>query len=416
VSELRVELITVGDELLSGLVLNSNVARVADAIGGIGLRLATVTDVRDDLDEIVAVLNAASARADIVLCSGGLGPTTDDLTRDAMAAAAGVGMTRYADLEQIIRDRYATWRLEPPESAMRQADVPDGATPVPNPNGSAPGLRMKLGRTDIWALPGVPSELETMLAGHVVPTLAAEVGASTLTTSTIRVSLTGESAIADAISDIEAQGEVGFAYLAAAGDVQVRLTGDPAAVAKATAAVTERLGPTAYSTDGASLPVVVHRLLARAGATVAVAESLTGGMITAALTDPAGASATFRGGAIVYATEAKAELGVDADLLAARGPVDGDVAAQLARRVRERYGATHGIATTGVAGPDPVDDHEVGTVFVAVDDADGSRVLRLLLPPRRDLVRTLSVVHGLDLLRRRLLGIEPHQGWIHPKG
>ena len=415
-SELRVELITVGDELLSGLVLNSNVARVADAIGGIGLRLATVTDVRDDLGEIVAVLHAASARADIVMCSGGLGPTGDDLTRDAMAAAAEVGMTRYPELEQIIRERYATWRLMPPDSAMRQADVPDGATPVSNPRGSAPGLRMKLGRADLWALPGVPSELETMLAEHVVPTLAAEVGASTLTTTTIRVSLTGESAIADSIADVEAAGEVGFAYLASVGDVQVRLTGDPAAVAKAAAAVQERLGATAFSTDGASLPMVVHRLLAQASATVAVAESLTGGMVAAALTDPPGASATFRGGSVVYATDTKASLGVDAALLAERGPVDADVALQMARGVRERYGATHGIATTGVAGPDPVGEYEVGTVFVAVDDANGSRVLRLLLPPRRDLVRTLSVVHVLDLLRRRLLGIEPHQGWLHPAG
>lgn len=413
-SELRVELITVGDELLSGLVLNSNVARVADAIGGIGLRLATVTDVRDDLDEIVAVLNAAAARAEIVLCSGGLGPTGDDLTRDAMAAAAGVSMTRYPELEQIIRERYATWRLTPPESAMRQADVPNGATPVSNPRGSAPGLRMRLGRADLWALPGVPSELETMLAEHVVPTLAADVGASTLTTTTIRVSLTGESAISDAIADVEAAGEVGVAYLASVGDVQVRLTGEAGAVAKASAAAQDRLGPTAYSTDGASLPVVVHRLLAQASATVAVAESLTGGMVAAALTDPPGASATFRGGSVVYATEAKAALGVDAALLAERGPVDAEVALQLARCIRERFGATHGVATTGVAGPDPVGDLEVGTVFVALDDADGSRVLHLALPPRRDLVRTLSVVHALDLLRRRLLGIEPHQAWIHP--
>jgi nicotinamide-nucleotide amidase len=152
---------------------------------------------------------------------------------------------------------------------------------------------------------------------------------------------------------------------------------------------------------------VVHALLRERGATAAVAESLTGGMVAAALTDPAGASATFRGGAVVYATEAKAELGVDAALLAERGPVDADVALQLARRVRERLGATHGVATTGVAGPEPVGDYPVGTVFVAVDSAEGAQVIRRVLPPRRDLVRQLTVVHALDLLRRHLLGLEP---------
>ncbi|MGQ0845468.1 MAG: nicotinamide-nucleotide amidohydrolase family protein [Sporichthyaceae bacterium] len=409
----RVELITVGDELLSGLVLNSNVGRVADALGGIGLRLEIVTDVRDDVAEIVAALNAAAARADVVVCSGGLGPTGDDLTRDAMAVAAGVPLRRWPDLEQTVRERYAGWKLLAPDVALRQADVPEGATPLPNSRGSAPGLRMDLGSAVVWALPGVPSELDAMLAEHVVPRLAEEVGAPALTTTSIRVSLTGESAISQAIEDLERAGTVSFAYLAAPGDVQVRLTGTPEAVAAATASVQERLGPAAYSTDGATLAVVVHRLLAAAGGTVAVAESLTGGMVGAALTEPSGASATFVGGSIVYATEAKAALGVDAALLAARGPVDPDVALALARCVRERYGATHGVATTGVAGPDPVGPLEAGTVYVAVDDAAGGRVLRLALPPRRDLVRTLSVVHALDLVRRRLQGIEPHDSWIH---
>jgi nicotinamide-nucleotide amidase len=180
-------------------------------------------------------------------------------------------------------------------------------------------------------------------------------------------------------------------------------------VAAAATVVAQRLGAAAYSADGSHLPEVLHRLLRERGASVAVAESLTGGLVAAALTDPAGASVSFRGGAVVYATEAKAELGVDADLLAARGPVDAEVAVQLARRVRERLGATHGVATTGVAGPDPVGDYPVGTVFVAVDSAQGAQVIRRLLPPRRELVRQLTVVHALDLLRRHLLGLEPYE-------
>ncbi len=408
----RVELITVGDELLSGLVLNSNVGRVADALGGIGLKLSVVTDVADDIEEIVAALNAATARAQIVVCSGGLGPTGDDLTRDAMAAAAGVPMHRDPELEDIIRERYAGWKLTVPDVAMRQADVPEGATPVPNPRGSAPGLRMPLGGAVVWALPGVPGELVQMLSEQVIPQLAVEVGITTLTTTTIRISLQGESAIAQAIAEVEESSPgVTFAYLASPGDVLVRLTGEPGAVEPAAQGVRDRIGPAAYSSDGETLPVLVHRLLREVKGTLAVAESLTGGMLAAALTDPAGASATFRGGSIVYATEAKAALGVDPDLLAERGPVDPDVAIALARCVRDRFGTTHGLATTGVAGPDPVGDLEVGTVFVAVADADGARVVRLALPPRREFVRTLSVVHALDLLRRRLLGLDPSTAW-----
>ncbi|HZE65503.1 MAG TPA: nicotinamide-nucleotide amidohydrolase family protein [Sporichthyaceae bacterium] len=404
----RVELITVGDELLSGLVLNSNVARVADALGGIGLGLSVVCDVSDDIPEIVAALRTSCARADVVLCSGGLGPTSDDLTRDALATLAGVEMDRDAGLEEIIRARYAEWNVTVPDLALRQADVPRGAVPVPNSRGSAPGLRLSLGQTTIYALPGVPRELEAMLAEHIVPELAAGLDGPRPVTATVRVALSGESSIATALDAVDLSA-VRVAYLALPGDVAVRLTGPAGAVAAAADAVAQRLGAAAYSRDGAGLPAVVHGLLRERKASLAVAESLTGGLVAAALTDPAGASVSFRGGAIVYATEAKAELGVDPELLAERGPVDADVALGMARCVRERLGATHGVATTGVAGPDPVGDYEVGTVFVAVDSAEGSRVIRRSLPPSRELVRTLTVVHALDLLRRHLLGLEPYE-------
>lgn len=408
----RVELITVGDELLSGLVLNSNVARVADALAGVGLALSVVCDVADDIEEIVAALRAATARADVVLCSGGLGPTSDDLTRDALAAAAGVGLDRVPALLAGLRDRYAEWNTPVPELALRQADVPSGARSIPNARGSAPGLRMDLGGARVYALPGVPGELQGMLDEHVVPELATLATGPAPVTVTVRVALAGESVIAAALADVEAAaGPAGlrFAYLAAPGDVRVRLTGPGAAVEGALAAVRARLGAAAYSVDGTSLDVVVHALLRERGATLAVAESLTGGLVAAALTDAAGASATFLGGTVVYATEAKAALGVDPSLLAERGPVDPDVALALAARVRERFGATHGLATTGVAGPEPVGAHPPGEVFIAVDSAAGARVVRRALPPRRDAVRALTVVHALDLLRRHLIGELPYE-------
>jgi len=405
----RVELIAVGDELLSGLVLNSNVARVADAIGGIGLELAVVVDVRDEVSEIVAALTAACGRAEVVLSSGGLGPTSDDLTRDALAAAAGVELRRDPALAQVVASRYAEWNVAVPEAALCQADVPVGAVPIPNPRGSVPGLRMRVGDAVVYAMPGVPAELSGMLADHVVPELAATFAAGGVAGRTIRVALAGESVIAAALAGVELDG-VRVAYLATPGDVSVRLAGTPTAVVTALARVRAALGERAYSDDGRPLAVVVADLLRDRGGTVAVAESVTGGMLAAAFTDPAGASATFRGGVVVYATEAKAELGVDPALLARRGPVDAEVTLALAERVRERFAATHGLATTGVAGPDPVGDYQPGAVYVAIASAAGSEVVRRTLPPRRDLVRALTVVHAMDLLRRQLLGLRPYQG------
>lgn len=410
----RVELITVGDELLSGLVLNSNVARVADTLASVGLGLSMVCDVSDDIDEIVAAALAAAARADVVLFSGGLGPTSDDLTRDALALAAGVELDHDPAVAESLRARYAEWNIPMPELVLRQAEVPRGAQLIPNARGSAPGLTMRIGTALVLALPGVPGELQAMLDESVGPQLAGLAPGPAPVTATLRVALVGESAIAAALTAEQADGEAAglrFAYLANAGDVRVRLSGPAAAVAAAEDAVADRLGHSVYSRDGRTLDQVVHGLLRERGATVAVAESLTGGMLGAALTDAAGSSASFLGGAIVYATEAKAELGVDPALLAERGPVDGDVAVALAACVRARFGATYGLATTGVAGPDPVGDYPPGAVFVALAGPDGTRVLRRDLPPQRDFVRGLTVMCALDLLRRELLGV-PLDGQI----
>jgi nicotinamide-nucleotide amidase len=404
----RVELITVGDELLSGLVLNSNVARVADALASVGLGLSIVCDVSDDLDEIVAAALAAAARADVVLFSGGLGPTSDDLTRDALAAAAGVELDVDPAVVENLKARYAEWGIPMPEQVLRQAEVPRGAELLPNPRGSAPGLAMRIRGAQVLALPGVPGELQAMLTGSVVPRLAELVPGPKLVTTMLRSALVGESGIAESVAEIQARAEkdgVKFAFLPNLGDVRIRLTGPPDAVVAAEQEVADRLGPLVYSRDGASMDEVVHALLRERGATVAVAESLTGGMVASALTDMPGASATFLGGVVVYATPAKAELGVDAALLAERGPVDAEVAGQLAERVRERFGATYGLATTGVAGPEHVGEYPPGAVFFGLAGPDGVHVQRRDLPPRRDFVRALSVLAALDLLRRDLLGL-----------
>lgn len=404
-------MVAVGDELLSGAVLNSNAARLAGALAGAGLGLRTVVEVADDLEDIAAAVRAGAARADVVVVSGGLGPTSDDVTREGLAAAAGVGLTRDPGVEDRLREIYERFGVPIPELAFQQADVPDGAVLLTNPTGSAPGLRIAIGSSVVYALPGVPSELDAMLAAQVVAEIAVLAGDHpTPVTVTVRVALEGESAIAAKLTVLERSAEgVRFAYLADAGDVRVKLTADDARLAEAVALqVVSLVGPAAYSADGRRLDEVVHALLAERGATVAVAESLTGGGVAAALTEMAGASATFRGGAVVYATDTKARFGVGEALLAERGPVDPDVALALAAGVRAAFGATYGVATTGVAGPDAAGGYPVGAVFVAVAGPGGSRVVRRDLRGDRARIRRLTVVHALDLLRRELIEVGPN--------
>ncbi len=407
---LRIEMVAVGDELLSGAVLNSNTARLAGALSGVGLGLRTVVEVADDLGDIAAAVHAAAARADVVVVSGGLGPTSDDVTREGLAAAAGVDLTRDPGVEARLREIYERFGVPIPSLAFQQADVPDGAVLLVNPTGSAPGLRIAIGSAVVYALPGVPGELEAMLPAVVAEVAALAGDHPAPVTVTVRVALEGESAIAEKLAGLEGSASgVRFAYLADAGDVRVKVTADDARVAEAVAAqVVALVGVAAYSTDGRGLDEIVHRLLASKGATVAVAESLTGGAVAAALTDMAGASATFRGGAVVYATDMKAHYGVDAALLAERGPVDPDVALALAAGVRDAFGATYGVATTGVAGPDPVGPYPVGAVYVAVAGPDSARVARRDLRGDRARIRRLTVVHALELLRRELLGEGPN--------
>lgn len=403
-------MVAVGDELLSGAVVNSNAARLAEALADVGLGLRTVIDVGDDVAEIAAVVRECCARADVVVVSGGLGPTSDDLTREGLAAAAGVGLARDSAVEARLREVYRGYGLPMPDLAYKQADVPAGAELLANPVGSAPGLRMRVDRATVYALPGVPTELVAMLTGQVVGEIAALAGDHAVpVTAMIRVALAGESAIAAKLTDLEKDPRVRFAYLAEFGDVRVKMTGTDAETIPAVAAqAASLLGTAAYSTDGRPLAAVVHGLLRERGATAAVAESLTGGMVAAALTDTAGASVTFRGGAIVYATELKARYGVPVELLAERGPVDPDVAVALAEGVRSVFDATFGVATTGVAGPDSMGEYPVGAVYVAVAGPDGSRVMRRDIRGDRDRVRRLTVVHALDLLRRVLQGHEPY--------
>jgi nicotinamide-nucleotide amidase len=412
----RVELLTVGDELLRGDVANGNAAWLGRRLTEVGAEVTRSVVVPDELDAITEALGEALHRAGAVIVTGGLGPTSDDLTRDALARAAGVTLRREPELERRLRERASSRNVPLRDEALRMADVPGGAALLPNPAGTAPGLRLALPGGVVYALPGVPSEMRAITEESVLP----ELRGTTRAARVLRTATVWESVIAAHLTPVEAMPGVRLAYYPSPGEVRVRIEADgEGRLAAAEAAARDLLGSALYGVGDATLDRVVHGLLAERGATVAVAESLTGGLIGAELTAMPGSSSTFAGGVIAYATPLKHSLlGVPEDLLTAHGAVHPEVAAAMARGVRERLGASYGLAVTGVAGPEPQDGQPVGTVHVAVAGSGGETTVRSLRLPApgdgdhaRGPIRRMTVVHALDLLRRVLLTLEPSVRW-----
>jgi nicotinamide-nucleotide amidase len=421
------EIVAVGTELLLGDIVNGNAAWLGRELAGLGVDVAQTTAVGDNIGRIATTVGQACERADIVLVTGGLGPTQDDLTREALAELIGVPLVRDVELEAALRERYiAAGRSDFPPNNLRMTDRPQGASVLPNPAGTAPGLRMQVGSHGalVYALPGVPREMQEIFTAWIRPELAELAGPGQVLLSR-RLHTVGvwESQVSQALAELDASLAVAanptIAYLASEGQTRVRITAKApsidvarAMIAEVEAAVRAALGDVVYGTDDDTLESVVHHLLLDAGATVATAESLTGGLLGAALSATPGASATYRGGAVLYATETKAAVvDVPHDLLAERGPVDPDVAVAMATGARLKFDATYGLATTGVAGPSEQDGAPVGTVYIAlvgpaVGDIPAAPVVaKLQLAGRRERVRQGSVLTALDMLRRELSGL-----------
>ena len=407
---MRSAVVAVGDELLLGDIVNGNAAWLGERLAAAGAPVVCSSMVGDDVDRIAVAVRRGLEDADVVLVTGGLGPTSDDVTRDAVAAVAGVPLERWSDLEQRLRDRFAAYGYEMPDAVLRQADVPRGAQPLDNPVGTAPGLRLEVGGALVFLLPGPPHEMAAVAGAGVLAEIAERSGRVGLT-RTLHCAGTGESNVAEVVErTVTVPDGVDLAYLAGGAVVRVRLTTVAATedeadrvLAPLVGALAEALGDTVFGRDADTLAGVVLRRLAAAGATVAVAESLTGGLVGAALSELPGSSAAFRGGLEVYATDLKARLaGVPDAVLEEHGAVSPQTAEALATGARDRLGATYGVGVTGVAGPDEQEGKPAGTVHVAVAGPCGVRVRSVRLPGDRQRVRLLAVTHALDLLRRAL--------------
>jgi nicotinamide-nucleotide amidase len=421
----RCEIIGVGTELLLGQIVNTNAAWIGQRLADVGWDCLRHTAVGDNEARIGDAIREALDRADAVIVTGGLGPTQDDVTRESIAAVAGVELVRDPAIEDWLRGRFARFRGGPmPAMNLRQADVPKGARTIDNPRGTAPGIAIELGGKPVYAVPGVPREMEHMVEAVILPELSVRAGEGrAIVARTLRTVGVGESRVAERLTPIwdaaasaasaAGGGNVNLAYLAGAGEVRVRLSVAAAdratalaAIAPVEEAVRAELGDVVYGTDEDSLEGVCAALLKEQGKTLATAESLTGGLLSARITGAAGASDFFLGGACTYAVGAKtAILGVPPVLLDAAGSVSEAVAAAMAEGAREAFGADVGVSTTGVAGPTEHDDEPPGTVSLAVADAAGTVTRRIHAPGDRVQVRNWSTAVALDLLRRRLLGI-----------
>lgn len=414
---MRAELLAVGTELLFGDIVNTNAAWLGRRLAEAGIDVTTSVVVGDNVGRIADAVTSALGRADALVVTGGIGPTQDDLTREALAEAAGVPLVRDPALEAALRERFTALRRDVPEMNYRQADLPAGATSIPNPRGSAPGVRVEIAGGVAYALPGVPHEMQRMFTESVLPDLLSRAGEpACIVHRVLRTAGMWESAVADALAGqverLERDGGVTVAFLASQGQTRVRLTAKAATpeearalIAPEEAAARTALGSAVYGADDDTLDGVVAGLLRARGATVAVAESLTGGLLGAELTKAAGASEVFAGGVVAYATTVKeALLGVPAEVVATHGAVSAECAAAMAAGARDRLGATYGLALTGVAGPGEQEGKPVGTVHVGLAGPDGVETRDLRLPGDRTLIRGYAVVAALNLLRLHLAG------------
>ena len=411
---MRVEILAVGTELLLGQIANANARWMSEGLAAIGADVLHHQVVGDNLDRIVEAMRLSASRADVVIVTGGLGPTQDDITRDALAVVMDAPMIRHRELEDLLREKFRSFgRREMPESNLRQADVPEGARYLTPSRGTAPGLVADLpGATRIYAVPGVPEEMVEMMEGTILPELASQ-GAAVVRSRVLRCAGIGESALAERVDDLFS-GSVNptIAFLASSGEVKVRITAKAATAEEAerlidpvVEEVRRRLGDVVFTTDDETLEAAVVRLLTDAGATLACAESITGGGVGARITSVPGASEVFVGSGVVYRNEAKAGvLGVSGETLVGPGPVSEECALEMAAGARRVFGSDLGLSLTGAAGPESHGGCPPGVIWIALDGDGVTHARGFQVPGERDRVRRWAEQAALDLVRRHLEG------------
>lgn len=407
---MNAEIIAVGSELLAADRLDTNSLFLTSGLNELGIRVLHKAVVGDAPDEMRSTFRHALDRADVVIASGGLGPTDDDRTRDTVADLLGRKLNRNEEIVRQIQERFRRFGRPMPEINLKQAMVPEGATVLPNPRGTAPGIWLEADGRIVVLLPGVPNELRAMFEAEVKPRLARIAPPERLYTRDLRITGLSESDAEQRVSPLYAlYPETETTILSAPSGIQLHprvWTSDPAKAEKTLDEITGRmalaLGEHLYSMRGESLEEVVARVLTENRATVAVAESCTGGKLAERLTNVAGSSTYFLGGVVCYSNELKTSLvGVPAELIEAKGAVSTEVCLALADGIRRRTGATLGIGITGIAGPGGgTPEKPVGLVHIGIADEHGPRERATRFPGDRERIRTYATYAALDTIRR----------------
>jgi competence/damage-inducible protein CinA-like protein len=418
-------ILAIGSEMLTPFRVDTNSLFITERLNAIGYDVRLKAVVGDDVDELADILRAAIGWADLIVITGGLGPTEDDVTRDAVARVHDMPLEVDEAIADRIRDRFARRGMTMPDINRRQAMVPRGAVVLENPNGTAPGLWIERGRTAMVLLPGPPREMKPMLEGVVRDRLAPRSGTAGLFRRVLKITGRAE-------SDVDAHAQPTYAkwtsspvpisttILAVLGQIELHLTAQAAnpeaADAALDAAVLEMqqvLGPSVYSTDGRSLEAVVGDLLRQHTLTIAVAESCTGGLLASRLTDVPGSSDYVERGVVCYSNRSKTELaGVPAALIAEHGAVSEPVARAMAEGIRSRAGTNIGIGITGIAGPGGgTPEKPVGTVSVAVISDDETRVRTFQFIGGRDMVKFQAAQAALNMTRLAVMKIQGPREW-----
>lgn len=405
-----VEVIAVGTELLLGQIVNGNAAFIGAALAENGFDAHHQQVVGDNLGRVEEAIRTALSRADAVIITGGLGPTRDDLTREAICAATGREMRHSDAYEDALRERFVRLGRDIPASNFRQADFPDGAEMLPNPKGTAPGIALDHDGKWIFAVPGVPEEMEYLLVEEVLPRLRHAAGLEeVLVSRLLRTWGRPESWVGERLDDLFESANPSIAFLASGGEIKVRITAKAATEAEAIAAIApfeeevrERLGQAVFAVDSETIESVLFSLLEARGWTIGSAESMTAGLVAARLTALPGSSRYFRGGIVAYSDDLKQELLDVADITG--GVVTESVAVEMAEGARSRLKVDVAISVTGSAGPEPM-EQPPGTVVIGVATPEDAAARMLTFAGDRERVRTYSTTAALQLARLAISGV-----------
>lgn len=414
---MRAEILAVGSELLTPLRSDTNALWITERLGDLGVEVGARITVADDAGLLESAFRAALSRADLVIATGGLGPTEDDLTREAAAAALGRRLVRDPAILEALKARFARYLREMAKTNEKQADVIEGAVVLANARGTAPGQRVDHAGRLLVLLPGPPVEMKPMFESQVLPVVRERAGNAPLRRRVLKIASMSESDVDQALAPLyRTYTNPRTTILSAPGQVELHLTAEgptedaaESRLEELAAGMRGLLPGRFFSEDGRELPEVVASLLRARDLHLALAESCTGGLLTARLTDVPGASAFLERAFVTYSNRAKAEeLGIEPALLERHGAVSEPVAAAMAAGARRKAGAEVGVGVTGVAGPDGgTPEKPVGLVFVALDGAAGTRVRRALFPGDRERIRFQATQSALEMLRRGLLGLAP---------